>query len=101
MDTLALLCAGLEDKDAALRYAEEAVRIMPVSKDALGGRAAEATRAIVYSRFGDRDRAIPALARLLKLPGGRPPITPATLRLNPQFDSLRDDPSFQELCATN
>jgi tetratricopeptide (TPR) repeat protein len=98
MDTLALICAGLDDKDAALKYAEEAVRLMPVSKDALGGRAAEATRAIVYTRCGDRDRALPALERLLKLPGGRPPITPATLRLNPEFDSLRDDPRFQKLC---
>jgi TolB-like protein len=99
MDTLALLCAGLEDKDAAFRYAEEAVRLTPVSKDALAGRAAEATRAIVYSRFGDRDRAIPALERLLTLPGGRPPITPATLRLHPDFDGIRDDPRFQKLSS--
>lgn len=101
MDTLALICAGLGDREAALKFAEEAVRLMPVSKDALGGRVAEMTRAIVYARFGDRDRAIPALERLLKLPGGRPPLTPATLRLNPEFDPLRDDPRFQKLCAGN
>jgi TolB-like protein/Tfp pilus assembly protein PilF len=100
MDTLALLCAGLEDKEAALRYAEDAVRLMPTSKDALAGRAAETTRAIVYTRFGDRDRAIAALERLLKLPGGRPPLTPATLRLNPEFDALRNDQRFQKLCET-
>jgi tetratricopeptide (TPR) repeat protein len=99
IDTLALLCAGLEDREAALKYAEDGVRLMPVSKDAIAGRAAEATRALVYTRFGDRDRAIPALERLLKLPGGRPPITPATLRLRPVFDSLRDDPRFEKLCA--
>jgi TolB-like protein/Tfp pilus assembly protein PilF len=99
MDTLALVCAGLADKEAALKYAEDAVRIMPVSKDALGGRVAEMTRAIVYTRFGDRDRAIPALERLLKLPGGRPPLTAATLRLNPEFDPLRGDPRFQKLCS--
>lgn len=98
-DTLALLCAGLGDKEAALKHAEEGVRLVPVSKDALAGRGAEMTRAIVYARFGDRDRAIPALERLLTLPGGRPPVTPATLRLNPEFDSLRDDPRFQKLCA--
>lgn len=100
MNTLALLCAGLEEKEAALKYAEDAVRLMPTSKDALAGRAAEMTRAIVYARFGDRDRAIPALERLLKLPGGRPPVTPATLRLNPEFDALRNDPQFQKLCET-
>ncbi len=99
MDTLALLCAGLADKEAALKYAEDAVRMMPVSKDALGGRVVEMTRALVYSRFGDGDRAIPALERLLKLPGGRPPLTAATLRLNPEFDPIRDDPRFQKLCV--
>ena len=78
MDTLALLCAGLSDKEAALKYAEDAVRLMPVSKDALGGRGAEMTRAVIYARFADLDRAVPALERLLKLPGGRPPLTPAT-----------------------
>lgn len=98
IDTLALVCAGLHDKEAAVKYAEEAVRLMPVAKDALGGRAAEATRAMVYARFADADRAIPALERLLKLPGGRPPLTPATLRLNPEFDPLRNDPRFGKLC---
>jgi TolB-like protein/Tfp pilus assembly protein PilF len=98
MDTLALVSAGLADKEAALKYAEDAVRLMPVNKDALGGRGAEMTRALVYTRVGDRDRAIPAFERLLKLPGGRPPITPATLRLNPEFDPIRDDPRFQKLC---
>lgn len=83
--------------EPALKLADDAVKSMPTSKDALAGRFAEVTRALIYARFGDADRGIPALERLLKLPGGRPPITPATLRLNPEFDSLRTDPRFQRL----
>jgi hypothetical protein len=55
---------------------------MPTSKDALAGRVAEMTLALICVRFGDADRGIPGLERLLKLPGGRPPVTLATLRVN-------------------
>ena len=99
MNMLALACAGLEEKEAALKQADAAVTLMPVAKDALAGRFSEMTRALIHARFGDADRAVPALERLLQLPGGRPAVTPATLRLNPEFDPLRNDPRFQTLCS--
>ena len=73
MNTLALTYAGLGEREPALKYAEQAVSLMPTSKDALAGRVAEMTRALIYVRFGDAERALPALELLLKLPGGRPP----------------------------
>jgi hypothetical protein len=50
----------------------------------------------IYALLGDVDHAIPVLRRLLEIPFGDV-ITPALLRLDPIWDSIRNDPRFQEL----
>lgn len=92
-------------KDAALSLAERAVVANPIERDKITGPAALETLARVLAGIGEKGRAIASLEKLLSIPYAGPlatqdlPLTPALLRLDPMFDSLRNEPSFQELAA--
>src|SRR5437899_3883762 len=95
---LGLAYAGLGEAASAITEGQKAIAI--TSKDAEGGPEEEAIMANIYALLGDADHAIPILKRLLQAPyGGGWFLTPATLRLDPIWDSIRNDPRFQELAA--
>lgn len=97
---LATVETGLGHREEALRHARRAMALMPASRDALIGPSIEDGLARVQARFGDNDAAFALLQRLIDLPyEGGPPITPATLRIDPDWDNLRDDPRFAQLIA--
>jgi tetratricopeptide (TPR) repeat protein len=106
LDDLALIYMGLGDKSKASAFAERAIASNPVEKDAVRGPLPVEILARVCARFRETDRAINALEKLLTLPydgamGVSAPLTPALLRLDPMFDSLRDNPRFQKLANSD
>jgi TolB-like protein/Flp pilus assembly protein TadD len=100
---LARAHAAMGEKDSALKEAERAVMLAPpAAKDALEGPAMAENLALIQTIFGENSRAILTLTQLLQTPYSSgfygTPITPALLRLDPTWDSLRSDPAFQKLC---
>jgi TolB-like protein/Flp pilus assembly protein TadD len=92
-----LVYAFLGEKDAAIREAERAITLLPSAKDAVDGPSFEEQLAFVEALVGDKNRAISTLQHLLEIPY-TDCLTPALLRLDPKWDSLRGDPRFQKLC---
>ena len=93
---LAKVLAYLGEKDAALTEARRATELRPESKDAFGGPEIAAGVAEVHAVLGENDRAIEILDGLLSRPSA---VTVEGLKVNPIWDSLRNDPDFQALLS--
>jgi TolB-like protein/Tfp pilus assembly protein PilF len=92
----AKLLAWLGEKDAAISEAQRAIDLRPESKDAFEGPQITEQVAQVYTILGDNARAIDLLDRLLSRPSE---VTSQSLKLDPAWDPLRNDPGFQALIA--
>jgi len=99
---LALADSVMGQKDSALKQAAQAIILLPSAKDPLVEPGLEENLALICAMFGENDRAISTLTRLLRTPYITwlygTPVTPALLRLDPLWDPLRTDPAFRKLC---
>jgi len=91
---LARAYAGLERKEDALREANRAAELLPISRDAFWGADVEIFRAVVEARVGEKDAAIERIRYLLSIPSF---LSPGALRIDPEWTPLRNDPRFRKL----
>src|SRR5262249_37059541 len=97
---LSVVYAGLGDRQRALKYIEQAISLLPATKDPLNGPQYEEVRARIAARFTQKDVAIPILEHLLKT-SYQDPLSPAVLRLDRDFDFLRGDRRFEKLAHSD
>jgi TolB-like protein/Flp pilus assembly protein TadD len=93
---LAKILAWLGEKDAAIAEAQRAMDLRPESKDAFEGPPITEQAAQVYAIIGDNARAVELLDGLLSRPSE---VTLQSLKVNPAWDLIRNDPGFQALFA--
>ena len=78
----------------ALRDGRRAMDLLPISRDAVDAPAVHLLVATAFLLAGDRDAAFRVLDTLASIPSE---LSVAKLRLNPVYDSLREDPRYAEL----
>jgi len=91
---LGLAWAYMGRKAEAVREAERAAALMPVTREAYQGAYFAHQLARIYTMVGEPEKAIDLLERLLAMPYY---LSPAWLRIDPTVDPLRKHPRFQRL----
>ena len=91
---LGLSLAYLGRKAEAIREAERAVGLLPISRDAQIGPYVQHQLVRVYILTGEREKALDKLEPLLKIPYH---LTPGWLKIDPNFNPLRQSPRFKRL----
>lgn len=91
---LGLAYAGLGRTEDAIREGELAVRLVPLSRDAMTGANRIRDLAIIYMTVGDHEAAMDQLEQLLSIPSE---FSSSLLRVDPFWEPLRSEPRFQAM----
>jgi len=91
---LGVMLAYLGRRDEAVLHGERALALLPPSKDAFYGPYRQHLVVRIYLLVGEREKALDLLEPLLRMPYH---LSPAWLRIDPTFASLRGEPRFERL----
>jgi serine/threonine-protein kinase len=91
---LGLSLAYLGRKEEAIREGKRGVTLMPISRDALVGPYLQHQLARIYLLVSEPEKALDVLEPLLKIPYH---LSPAWLKIDPNFAQLRGNPRFERL----
>jgi hypothetical protein len=91
---LGLALAYLGRKAEATAEGEKGAALLPISKDAFSGPYLQHQLARIYILVGEPDKAMDRLEPLLKMPYY---LSPGWLRVDPNFDPLRNNSRFRKL----
>jgi TolB-like protein/Flp pilus assembly protein TadD len=100
---LGLAYAYAGENEKAENAGLQAVRLLPADLDAAIGPVFLHNLARIYSITGEKDKAVSQLAHLLSVPYCEylwDLVSIPYLQIDPQWDSLRSHPGFQQLAAT-
>jgi len=95
---LGVAYAGLGDATRAISEGKKGMALQPTSEDPFEGPQREEEMALIYTVLGNADEAIPILKKWIQVPSSTS-ITPTLLRIDPEWDPIRNDPRFQQLTA--
>ncbi|MDP9100052.1 MAG: FlgO family outer membrane protein [Verrucomicrobiota bacterium] len=97
LSLVGMIDAGLGHKEEAIAEGRRACELLPISKDAIFGFDVTVNLALIYAWTGENNLALEQLAAAAAMPGD---LSYGQLKLNPQWDSLRNDPRFEALVTS-
>jgi TolB-like protein/Flp pilus assembly protein TadD len=96
--SLGLALAYQGRKEDAIRTGLRSVELAPVAREPVNGPYYQHQLARIYMLVGEHEKALDHLEPILKIPYY---LSPAWLKIDPNFDLLRSNPRFQKLVAAS